>query len=123
MALATDHAHPAPLSRCRSLLERIGRLLFKVPNETLRDEWVRKTLADIPPGQTILDAGCGSQQYRPCCAHLQYFGQDFGGYNGVGDEEGLASEGYQYGNLACRCDIWAIPEAQRNAAGRCATLN
>jgi len=38
MALATDHAHAAPPARRRSLLERIGRVLFKVPNETLRDE-------------------------------------------------------------------------------------
>jgi SAM-dependent methyltransferase len=110
MALATDHASTTSPSRRRSPLERIGRVLFKVPNETLRDEWVKKTLADIPAGQKILDAGCGSQQYRPCCSHLQYFGQDFGGYDGVGDEEGLAIEGYQYGNLAYRCDIWAIPE-------------
>jgi SAM-dependent methyltransferase len=110
VALATDPLNTKPPFRHRSLLERIGRVLFKVPNETLRDEWVKKMLADIPAGQKILDAGCGSQQYRPCCSHLQYFGQDFGGYDGVGDEEGLAIEGYKYGNLAYRCDIWAIPE-------------
>ena len=36
--------------------------------------------------------------------------QDFGGHDGVGDEEGLAIEGDQYGNLAYCCNIWAIPE-------------
>ena len=110
MALATEQVGNAVSSRQRSPLERIGRVLFKVPNETLRDEWVRKTLAAIPAGMKILDAGCGSQQYRPFCSHLEYFGQDFGGYDGVGDAEGLAIEGYQYGNLAYRCDVWSIPE-------------
>lgn len=110
MSQAVDRTNMAPVTRQRSLLERIGRVLFKVPNETLRDEWVKKTLAAIPSGLKILDAGCGSQQYRPCCSHLEYFGQDFGGYDGVGDGEGLAIEGYQYGNLAYRCDIWSIPE-------------
>jgi SAM-dependent methyltransferase len=85
-------------------------VLFKVPNETLRDEWVKKTLQAIPAGQKILDAGCGSQQYRQFCEHLEYYGQDFAGYDGVGDTQGLAIEGYQYGDLAYRCDIWAIPE-------------
>jgi SAM-dependent methyltransferase len=110
MALATEQPGNAVPTRQRSPLERIGRVLFKVPNETLRDEWVKKTLAAIPPGQKLLDAGCGSQQYRPFCSHLEYFGQDFGGYDGVGDAEGLAIEGYQYGNLAYRCDVWSIPE-------------
>jgi SAM-dependent methyltransferase len=96
--------------RKRSLLERIGRSIFKVPNEALRDEWVRATLQAIPPGASILDAGCGSQQYKAFCGHLRYFGQDFAGYDGVGDDRGLAIEGYRYGDLAYRCDIWSIPE-------------
>jgi len=110
MSEQADSVHAALSVRRRSPLERIGRWLFKVPNETLRDEWVRKTLLALPRGQKILDAGCGSQQYRPFCAHLTYFGQDFGGYDGVGDTEGLAIEGYRYGDLAYRCDIWSIPE-------------
>lgn len=110
MALAPDRDNMVLAPRSRSLLERIYRVLFKVPNETLRDEWVKKTLADIPAGLKILDAGCGSQQYRSDCSHLEYFGQDFGGYDGIGDGEGLAIEGYQYGSLAYRCDIWCILE-------------
>ena len=96
--------------RKRSLLERIARSLFKVPNEVLRDTWVRSTLEGIPVGAKLLDAGCGSQQYRPYCSHLRYYGQDFAGYDGVGDDRGLAIEGYQYGDLDYRCHVWAIPE-------------
>lgn len=108
--MSDEHPTDRPTARRRSLFERIGRKVFKVPNETLRDAWVQKILTAIPPGLTILDAGCGSQQYRPFCNHLKYFGQDFGGYDGVGDADGLAIEGYRYGHLAYRCDIWAIPE-------------
>ncbi len=79
--------------RKRSLLERIGRAILEVPNEALRDEWVRATLQAIPPGASILDAGCGSQKYKAYRSHLRYFGLDFAGYDGVGDDRGLAIEG------------------------------
>ena len=52
-------------ARKRSLLKRIGRSIFKVPNEALRDECVRATLQAIPPGASILDAGCGSRAIAP----------------------------------------------------------
>ena len=40
----------------------------------------KRNLNLLEAGSLILDAGCGSQQYRKYCDHLIYFGQDFGKY-------------------------------------------
>ena len=65
----------------------------------------------------MLDAGCGSQQFRKFCEHLDYKAQDFGEY--VSDDKlmlgaedgGLGSvSGYQYGKLDYLGDIWDVDE-------------
>lgn len=35
-----------------------------------RDAWLERTLANIPPGQRMLDAGAGELQYKRFYAHL-----------------------------------------------------
>jgi ubiquinone/menaquinone biosynthesis C-methylase UbiE len=79
-------------------------------NQDTRDSWVAGALAALPAGARILDAGAGEQRYRKHCAHLQYVAQDFGGYDGVGNAEGLHQGSWNYGTLQIVSDITAIPE-------------
>lgn len=78
-------------------------------NESRRDDWVRQALAALPSGARLLDAGAGTQRYRPFCAHLQYVSQDFTKYDGQGDGSGLQTATYPYGPTDLVCDITAIP--------------
>lgn len=92
-------------------LEDISR---RLNNLTERRAWVKKQLAGIPAGCSILDAGCGSQQYREFCEHLEYFSQDFGGYQtdaktSMGKQD--TPDRYQYGELDYVGDIWNIDVA------------
>jgi SAM-dependent methyltransferase len=86
----------------------------KLHNEAWRQQFVAEALATVPEGAKLLDAGCGSQQYRKCCGHLHYFGQDFGEYQKDHREsftDGLGGEqGYKYGKLDYKSDIWSIQE-------------
>lgn len=90
------------------------RLREKLNNQYERDRFVAQQLSRLEAGALILDAGCGSQRYRPLCAHLRYRAQDFGGY-AKDDKVTLLSasaEGqeYQYGPLDYVGDIWRIAE-------------
>lgn len=80
-------------------------------NEATRVGWLRDTLAKIPAGWRILDAGAGEQQFRPLCAHLRYVSQDFAAYDGAGDGHGLHSAQWKQEHLDIVSDITAIPEA------------
>lgn len=84
----------------------------------MRDDFVRAQLASLKPGSILLDAGCGSQRYRPYCGHLEYKSQDFGQY--VRDEKPLlgsnpggcgGAAGYGYGKIDYVGDIWDIKAA------------
>lgn len=90
------------------ILNRLRRL---VNNEYMRQEWVRDRLYEIPENSTILDAGCGSQQYRKNCKHLKYYAQDFGHYK-RDEKDSLTSraELYNYGKLDYIGNIWGIDE-------------
>jgi SAM-dependent methyltransferase len=86
----------------------------KLSNEEGRRKFVAQQLQNLPEGKLILDAGCGSQQYRPFCNHLNYRGQDFGQYT-TDISSGFTSDlggqsGYKYGNLDYVGDIWRINE-------------
>lgn len=90
------------------------RLKNILNNENDRIAFVKRQLEAIENGKKILDAGCGSQQYRKFCSHLNYKAQDFGSYvkdttqsftSGLGGESG-----YQYGPLDYIGDIWSIQE-------------
>ena len=96
------------------MLRLAKKIKSKLSNEIGRSLWVRRQLALIPEGAVLLDAGCGSQQYRRFCDHVEYRAQDFGQY--VTDEvsgftAGIGgAEGYRYGQLDYTGDIWAIDE-------------
>lgn len=89
----------------------------RLNNLNERTEFVKTELSRIAPGGLILDAGCGSQQFRKFCGHLDYRGQDFGGY--VADDKTILGSvdggvggpnGYAYGKLDYVGDIWNIEE-------------
>jgi len=79
-------------------------------NEATRQAWVERTLARIPRGARLLDAGAGEQRYRALCAHLKYVSQDFARYDGRGDGAGLQTKSWDQSRLDLVCDIAAIPE-------------
>ena len=79
-------------------------------NKATRDTWVEKTLKAIPSGLRILDAGAGEQIYKSNCGHLEYVAQDFGRYDGKGDEKGLQMGSWDQTKLDIISDIISIPE-------------
>jgi SAM-dependent methyltransferase len=79
-------------------------------NEQTRTAWVIKALQQLSPGDRLLDAGAGEQQYRKYCAHLNYVSQDFAKYNPCNSPVGLQVDNWNYGHLDIICDITAIPE-------------
>jgi hypothetical protein len=68
----------------KRILPRIGS-----ENESVRISWTKEALKKIPVGLKILDAGAGELKFKDDCSHLKYTSQDFGQYNGVGDNKGL----------------------------------
>jgi len=89
----------------------------RMNNLYARTDFVQKQLSKIPNDKKILDAGCGSQQFKKFTAHLEYFGQDFGQYINDdkkmigGDTGGLGgTDGYEYGSLDYVGDVWNINE-------------
>lgn len=89
----------------------IRRLVTNIGNEndSRREEWVRRSLADISNGFTILDAGAGQQRYRPYCSHLNYVSQDFCQYMGNDNNAGLHSAEWNTKNIDLVSDITNIP--------------
>ena len=79
-------------------------------NESNRHAWVARTLAELPRGWRILDAGAGEQPYRRHCEHLDYVSQDFGQYDPTESDDGLQMPSWDYGRLHHTCDITSIPE-------------
>jgi len=95
----------------------VGQLVEKVyagqvgtHNESTRIAWLEKTLKQIPAGARILDAGAGERQFKKFCAHLNYVAQDFGQYDGRGDQVGLQTGSWDQTDLDIICDITNIPE-------------
>lgn len=78
--------------------------------DAVRVEWVKKNLASIPEGYKILDAGAGELKFKSDCDHLQYVAQDFGQYDGKG-EEGLQTGDWDNTRLDIVSDITDIPVA------------
>jgi ubiquinone/menaquinone biosynthesis C-methylase UbiE len=79
-------------------------------NEERRNQWIADTLASLPAGWRLLDAGAGEQQYRRFCSHLQYVSQDFAKYQPRADDIGLHGDEWHYGTLDIVSDITSIPE-------------
>jgi SAM-dependent methyltransferase len=78
-------------------------------NESTRVQWLQTTLAAIPAGSRLLDAGAGTQQYRKFCTHLNYVSQDFAEYR-PGDSPGLHPAEFDYGKLDIVGEITSIPQ-------------
>ncbi len=79
-------------------------------NESERKRWLRSTLAEVPAGSRILDAGAGELQFKEYCEHLEYVSQDFGSYDGTGDGGGLQMQSWDQSRIDILCDITAIPQ-------------
>src|ERR1700743_2778861 len=77
-------------------------------NSQARDQWITSTLARIPAGLRLLDAGAGQCPYKPACAHLEYISQDFGQYDGKG-EVGVQTGEWDNSKLDIVSDILNIP--------------
>lgn len=78
-------------------------------NKSNRDAWLESQLSAIPAGSKILDAGAGELRNKRFCSHLQYVSQDFGQYDGLGDQRGLQKGKWEYSGLDIISDIIAIP--------------
>jgi SAM-dependent methyltransferase len=82
-------------------------------NELGRQSWLKRTLAGIPAGIRILDAGAGELKNRQHCGHLDYVSQDFSQYKGSssGDvpEEGLQNSTWDISSIDLVSDIVQIP--------------
>ena len=79
-------------------------------NEEVRNQWLAQTLAAIPSGLRILDAGAGELCNKPLCAHLIYVSQDVCQYEGAGDAQGLQTGTWDTSKIDLVCDIVSIPE-------------
>jgi ubiquinone/menaquinone biosynthesis C-methylase UbiE len=80
-------------------------------NENNRQAWLKQTLAALPAGTRLLDAGAGELKNRQYCGHLTYVSQDFCQYSGAaaGLNEGLQSEAWDTSRIDLVSDITAIP--------------
>ena len=79
-------------------------------NEAPREAWLQETLAKIPAGARLLDAGAGEQRHKKYCTHLKYVAQDFAQYDGKGDAVGLQTGAWDQTKLDIVGDIAAIAE-------------
>lgn len=79
-------------------------------NEDTRNQWLRQTLAAIPSGLRILDAGAGELRNKSLCAHLIYVSQDACQYEGTGDTKGLQTGTWDTSKIDLICDIVNVPE-------------
>jgi SAM-dependent methyltransferase len=89
----------------RPLVPSVGRA-----NDATREAWLEAALKRVPPDSRILDAGAGTQRYRRMCGHLRYVSQDIAQYDGRGDEVGLQTGSFEFGQLDIVSDITSIPE-------------
>jgi len=87
-------------------------MFLKDFNEINRQAWLQQTIATVPQGARILDAGAGELKNRQYCGHLSYVSQDFCQYQGAeggGLDEGLQSESWDTSRIDVVSDITAIP--------------
>ena len=100
-------------------LPGVRTIVKSLDNLNQRVVFVERELKSLPAKSLLLDAGCGSQQFRKYAEHLEYRGQDFGSYSSdekqtfatpsSADQE--KSKTYEYGELDYEGNIWEIKEA------------
>jgi SAM-dependent methyltransferase len=88
----------------------IKKILKVDANRENRDRWLAESLAAIPNGFRILDAGAGELRNKPLCSHLNYVSQDVCQYEGVGDEKGLQMGSWDTSRIDLVCDIVNVPQ-------------
>jgi ubiquinone/menaquinone biosynthesis C-methylase UbiE len=84
-------------------------ITFGRNNQQSRLKWIGTQLAQIPCGQTVLDAGAGEQKNKIFCSHLNYVSQDFCEYKGQGNNSGLQTGLWDTSKIDIISDITAIP--------------
>ncbi len=87
-------------------------IFFKNLNEISRQAWLKQTLAAVPAGARILDAGAGELKNSLHCRHLNYVSQDFCQYEGQkggGINEGLQNKIWDTSHIDLVSDITNIP--------------
>ena len=88
----------------------MGYVYYRNVNEETRQAWLKKTLASLPAGCRILDAGAGELGNRAMCSHLVYVSQDFCKYDGRGDGKGLQTNSWDTRRIDLVCEVTSIPE-------------
>ncbi len=83
-------------------------------NQENRENWLQKTIKKIPKEETILDAGAGELQYKKYCKGLKYTSQDFGLYDGEGNEDALQTGEWDNSKLDIVSDIIDIPVKEKS---------
>jgi len=83
---------------------------FRDNNEINRQNWLKKTISELPKNSRILDAGAGELKNRKYCIHLDYVSQDFGQYKGS-NKDGLHNKKWDTSKIDIVSDICKIPEA------------
>ena len=63
----------------------------------------------LPDGWKILDSGAGEQPFKKYCSHLEYVSQDFGAYDGIGNQKGLHTSSWNTSSIDIISDIVSIP--------------
>lgn len=105
---------PRPKSPLSQKHSKEVQLTVGTKNLNEREAWLEKTLNTIPKSHRILDAGAGELQYKRFCSHLDYVSQDFGGYDGQGNQQGLQMESWDNSLLDIVSDIAEIPEKPKS---------
>lgn len=81
-----------------------------IPNcDALREAWIRKKLAGLQKGKSIIDVGAGEMIYKLSCQHLSYTSQDFGKYTGKNVKKGLQTGEFNARRVDIISDITRIP--------------
>lgn len=93
----------------KAISPKVGR-----ENEAARERWLESALLRVPEGSRILDAGAGTQRYRRYCSHFRYVSQDISEYDGRGNEVGLQTGDFDFGELDIVSDIGSIPESDKS---------
>ena len=80
-------------------------------NEKIRHKWIRKQLANIPEGESLLDAGTGECPFKSFSIEkgLIYKSQDFCQYDGVGNNKALQTKSWSTEEIDIISDIISIP--------------
>ena len=77
-------------------------------NELTRQEWLKRELAKVPSGSTLLDAGAGELKNKRHCEHLVYISQDICEYDGIGTGTALQTGSWDTSAIDIVCDISAL---------------